>query len=182
LAAPSHLRVLYLTHLSKPASDRSIYRFLRQQRIASILEIGLGMAERSLRMIELAGLHVPAAEIRYVGVDSFEARSAADEPGLTLKEAHRTLKATGARVQLLPGDPLAAIGRAANSLHDLDLVLVSAAALSGMEQAWFYLPRMLHAGSNVFVEQLAGRESEFRPLDSAEIARLSSATRRRRAA
>lgn len=182
MAAPSHLRVLYLTHLSKPASDRSIYRYLRQVRVTSILEIGLGQAERSLRMIELAGLHAPAQEIRYTGVDPFEARDPADGPGLNLKTAHRLLKSTGARVQLLPGDPLSAIARTANSLQNIDLVVVSASATLAMEETWFYVPRMLHDGSRIFMEHARGKEVEFRQLGAADVARLCPTTRRRRAA
>ena len=108
-------------------------------------------------MIEAASLLVPKTEIVYTGVDLFEARSSYEGPGLTLKMAHRKLKATGARIRLLPGDPLTVLCRSANELSGTDLIIISdrqnKASLTG---GWFFLPRMLHDSSQVFVEESLG--------------------------
>lgn len=99
----------------------------------------------------------PSAQLRYVGIDPFEARSAADGPGLSLKLAHRILCATGAKVKLVPGDPSSALARVANTLPNNDLVVISSlVAPEHLQQAWFWLPRMLHPGSRVFKEEHVG--------------------------
>ena len=180
MPAPNHLRVLYLTHLSKPASDRALYRAIRGRAIARILHVGIGLGERALRMIEMARLHVPDEGIEYTGVDRFEDRDESDGPGLSLKAAHRMLKQTGARIHLLPGDPFAAVARAANSLARTDLVVISSRGKADwLERAWFYFPRMLHDRSLVYLEE--GPEPiRAVPLD--EINGWARAATRRRAA
>jgi hypothetical protein len=118
-----------------------------------VLEIGVGSAQRGLRMLELASHHHPKEDLLYVGIDLFEARPASC-PGLSLKEAHRQFKAQHVKAQLIPGDPYSALMRSANGLPNLDLVVISADLnAASLAQAWFYLPRMLHAQSLVFQEQ-----------------------------
>ena len=149
----NRLKYLYLSYLSKPASDRVLYRAIGRRKVRRILEIGMGPSRRTLRMIDLAGRVNQGDSVRYAAVDLFEARPPESSPGLSLKEAHRLLKSTRAVVQLIPGDPASALARAANALQNQDLVIISAEhdeqSLAG---AWFYLPRMLHANSAVYVE------------------------------
>lgn len=110
-------------------------------------------------MIEAAALHSPVGDVHYTGIDLFEDRTATDGPGMPLKAAHRLLKATGARIQLVPGDPHTALSRAANALGGTELVVISAGHdPKSLAQAWFYLPRMLREGSQVLVEQAQGPE------------------------
>jgi len=52
-----------------------------------------------------------AAEISYTGVDQFEARSDDAPAGISLKQAHCKLVASGARVRLLPGDAFGVLSR-----------------------------------------------------------------------
>jgi hypothetical protein len=71
-----------------------------------------------------------------------------------LKLAHQRLKAQGVRVRLAPGDPYSALSRIANELGAIDLVLISADQDSAsLARAWFYVPRLLHAETQVFVEE-----------------------------
>ncbi len=149
----SRLQYLALTWFSRPKSDRVIYRAIRKHGCHRFLEIGVGQGLRAQRMIDLALASHPQDQVRYVGIDLFEARP---EPasGLKLKDAHRLLKARGIATQLVPGDPFSALARTANSLRDIDLVLISADQdAASLERAWFYLPRVLHATSLVFQEQ-----------------------------
>ncbi len=75
--------------------------------------------------------------------------------GLSLKEAHRSFKTLGVAIQLVPGDPFSALARTANALREIDLVLISADQdAESLDRAWFYLPRVLHATSVVFLEQV----------------------------
>lgn len=136
-------------------------------------------------MIELAALHSSPGRIRYTGIDRFEARTLSDGPGLSVKAAHRLLSGTGARVQLLPGDPFSALARAANNLTGSELVIISAGHdPHSLARAWFYVPRMLAAGSSVLVEERSGPEGElsFRRMTPDEIDRLAGAATLRRAA
>lgn len=130
----------------------------------------------------MAARHAPADELQYSGIDLFESRG---EPsgGPTLKEAYRRLRATGARVRLVPGDPLQALEFAANSLQSIDLLVI--AADSGAAEpgpAWFYVPRMLHGRSLVVVEEPSDSGYVLRRLPPAEIAARAARPASRRAA
>ncbi len=179
----SRLKCLWLTRFSKPAGDRVIYRAIQQQKPRKILEIGMGSTARTLRMLNLAA---PLGEgpLRYVAIDLFEARSATQPAGMSLKDAHRFFKSTPAQAQLIPGDP-SALTRVANSLQQMDLVLISSdyddSSLAG---AWFYLPRMLHEGSQVYRELRsgAGGPTHFERLALSDLTARASVGRGRRAA
>jgi len=184
LADTSRLRTLFLRHLSKPPHNRPIYQAIAQRRVTFILELGIGSGQRALRMIEAAAAIAPVDQVRYTGVDLFEARAPSDGPYLTLKRAHSLLRATGAQVRLVPGDPFAALALAANALGPTDLVVIS----QGLEEnslakAWFYLPRTLHAESVVLREFATPLgELSVREIPSEEIVRLAAAAVARRAA
>jgi hypothetical protein len=184
LPSPGRFQLFYLLHLSQPAADRPIYRTLKDRPVRSIVEFGVENGQRALRMLDLASTHVPANEIRYTGVDLFEARTEPKGASLSLKEAHRQLKATGAKIQLLPGDPFMALSRAANTLTGIDLVVISASQdADALARSWFYLPRMLHGRSQVFLQQCSAKgEIAVRELTMGEIADLAGAALRRQAA
>ena len=184
MTGTSKLRALYLSHLSKPSSDRSIYQGIRRHKIKRILELGFGTGHRATRMIEVAGLNDTVRRVRYTGIDLFEDRSALDPPGVSLKTAHRLLKATGAVTQLVPGNPLSALRRKANDLLDTDLVVVSVQPDPElMSQAWFYVPRVLHSTSLVYVEQsLPEGGVRLQQIERAQVESLAAGISRRRAA
>jgi len=184
LPISSRWKVLYLAHLSTPAADRTVYRAIGRRRATKILELGIGNGRRAVRMIQAAGHRIGTESVRYVGLDPFEARTAADGPGVTLKMAHRLLTSTGARVRLLPGDPLHSLAVHANQLGQYDLIVVSSrldrASLAGV---WFYVPRLLHAKSQVMLESTAlGGKLSLRSVSRREIESLASETAARRAA
>jgi len=176
----SYFKFARLTMLSRPAKNRVIYRAMIRQRPASIVEIGMGDGQRALRMIELARDLHPSSRVRYAGIDAFEARP---NPTLRLKQAHQRFAATGARVLLAPGDPHAALARIANSLANTDLVVVSADVdAAALEQAWFFVPRMLNARSLVLIEETQGARSGFRELGRDELHKLAACRQRRHSA
>jgi hypothetical protein len=180
----SRLRLFYLRHFSKPSSDRLLYREVYRRQVRKIVELGVGDFGRTLRMLEIAGASVPAAELSYVGMDLFEARMDSDSPGLSLKEAHQRLRSTGARVQLVPGNPPDSLARTANALGRVDLLILPE-EFDGPETArmWFFVPRMLHEASLVLVErQLPDGLRHFDAKPSLEIERLASLATARRAA
>ena len=150
----SRIRLFYSCHLSKPQSNRPIYRAIRRLHARKIVELGIASGQRALRMIEVAKLASPGEEIHYVGLDPFEGRSEADGPGLTLKAAHQLLRRDGVRVQLVPGNLAESLVQIANSLGKVDVLIVPGVLESAsFARAWFFVPRMLHERSLVFVEQ-----------------------------
>jgi hypothetical protein len=173
LAILRRLKCFCIANFSQPDSERCLYRAIRRDGASSIVELGLGTARRALRMIEMAttrGQHV-----RYAGIDEFESR-APDRPGLTLKQAYQSLRPTGAAIQLVPGDPLTALARVANSLTGTDLLIVSADVdAASLRAAWRYVPRMLHRHSRVYLEEACadGGVRRFVRLSTGEINRLA---------
>ena len=177
------LKLHYLLYLSKPSGNRAVYRTIHQHKPRRILEFGVGNGERAVRMIEVATQDTPADQIDYVGVDCFEARPPVAAPGLTLKNAHRLLRSTGARIRLLPGDPLSVMSGFANRLGIFDLVVISSGQDMGeCGRAWFYIPRLIHSSSVVIIEPICGDGRQFSMVSQEEIRSLASAGVGRRAA
>ena len=185
MATAGFLKSFYLTHFSKPESDRVLYRIIQKRKVQHILELGLGDGRRAVRMIELAGRASHGRRVSYTGTDLFEGRGPNDPPGISLKEAHCLLGATGARVRLVPGDPGMAMARSANNgLTGVDLVVISTGNdPASMWRAWFYLPRVIHPGSRVVWQETAEDGTIVnRVLDAAETARHAQEQSVRRAA
>jgi hypothetical protein len=183
LSTTSRLRSLYLTHFSQPASSRPIYQAILRTRARRLLELGIGFGERATRMIDAAARTYPRREIEFTGIDLFESRSSSDGPGVTLKLAYRLLKSTGARILLLPGDPLSALSQGANAIGEVDLVVVSARLdPQSLAAAWFYVPRLLGPRSRVFLECVVpGGGVAVRAVNRAEIDGWAAVARRRAA-
>jgi hypothetical protein len=146
--------------------------------------LSIGEGQRAVQLIATAKTASPDGEIHYVGIDLFEARSESDGPGLTLKGAYQLLRQDGVRIQLIPGSPLDSLARVANSLGKIDLLIVPEEFdTASAARAWFFVPRMLHADTLVFVErtQENGQKLlEVKPRH--EIDTLASAGVRRHAA
>lgn len=166
----NRLRFFYLSYLSYPASDRFLYRLVFRHPPSSILEIGLGGVLRAQRLLEVIRQRVPLDSILYTGIDLFEASPPQFGKTPPLKDVYRTLRQTGARIRLYPGDPWTVFSQRANYLGPVDLLLVSSQVdPKSMAKAWFYIPRMLHADSLVFVEHRAGQKRLFRKINVASL-------------
>jgi hypothetical protein len=179
------LRYWQLAHFSKPVADHPLYQAIRQRQVRSILEIGIGNGQRAERMIELASQAVDVHAISYVGIDLFEMRGKSLPPGLTLKAAHRTFKALGARTRLIPGDPLSALSRTANELTGIELVVIGVDAdAESLSRAWFFLPRTL-AVDSIALRAVPSKDPDgyrFETLTRTDLERLAAKSPRRRAA
>ncbi len=106
--------------------ERVLYRVFNDKSVTRWCEIGIGDGERALRIIKLLKNAGKSTELYFCGIDPFEARAAFKQPaGLQLKEAHRIFKETGIKTQLIPGDPFSALSRSANSINDLQIVIIS---------------------------------------------------------
>ncbi len=174
MAILRQLKCFCVANFSRPASHRCVYRAIRRGRFASIVELGIGNGSRAFRMIQLA--MAGGENVRYTGIDEFELRGPERGEGLTLKRAYQCLRATGAAIQLVPGDPLSALSRAANSLTGTDLVVVSADVdAPSLRSAWRFVPRMLHRSSLVYLEEPDPRGGGLRlvRLSAGEVGRLA---------
>ncbi len=149
-------RYFQLKNSSQPVSDRALYRCLLKDDAHRIVEIGVGNGDRASNLIAIALRKFDLNQIRYTGIDLFEARPNASSEN-SLKEVHRRLKATGAEIRLVPGDARSALPRCANDLRGTDWVIISAdQSEDSCATAWNYLPRMLHKTSKVWLAKPAG--------------------------
>ncbi len=167
MSAARLLNYLHLAYLAKPVADRAVFRTIHKSQAGNLVIIGLGNGQLAGRMLALAQKCTQRPGVRLTVVDQFELRPATEQP-LSIKQAYRLLHTPGARVQLVPGDPFMALARTANTLLDTDLLLIRADQQgAALEQAWFYVPRMLHPGSLVLLEQLnaKGQTNGYEVLD-----------------
>jgi hypothetical protein len=179
------LRSAYLLYFSQPASDRALFRAIRARPIRTIVELGISLANRTPRLLEIARWRLANQSLRYTGIDLFEARPT-DQPRLTVKPANAALRLADLKLQLVPGDPATALRRMANSLVGTDLVIIAANQdRDSLASAWTWMPRMLTADSLVFLEEPAAKpgETQWRRLSLADVQALAvPAKRLRRAA
>lgn len=183
VAAANWFRYTYLSRLSKPKSDRELYRLIKRQQACRIIEIGIGEIARATAMVEVAQRFAGEKKVWYTGIDLFEARSA-ECPSLPLKEAYRILRATEAGIRLVPGTPARSLASAANAHPNTDIILIgreiTAADLKG---AWFYVPRMLHDKSIIIAERVAaGGQVSFENIPRSQVAEWAASESVRRAA
>lgn len=156
----STISYMHLTMFAKPVCDRAIYKLIRKNKYRSFVEIGLQDGKRSLNMIQVAKKFAVSSNVRYTGVDQFDAREEGDRK-LSLIDMHRRLKAIDAKTQLVPGDIQPAIARIANSHVRTDLIVISAGFdVDSLDASWFYFPRMLHSGSRVLIQRSPGAAFE----------------------
>jgi hypothetical protein len=177
------LDTIYLCWLCKPKAERELYRYVRQHHVTSIVELGLENLDRCLRLIRLAKRCSPRQDVRYAGIDQFDARSA-PQPKLTLKQAHRVLSGSGASIRLIPGDAFSALARCANQLQGTQLLLIAPdLELQSLEPAWMYVPRMLSPDAIVLQAKRDTSGLSFQRLSANEVAaRANSHGRHRRSA
>lgn len=182
MAAISRLKFVHLALLSKPKAQRWLWRYIRRHRVANIVQFGVGDARKSRQLIEVAQRYAANGDVRYTGTDLFEAGS--DRVCLPLKEAHRRLAATGAKIRLVPGNPLAALRRTANALSGTQLLLISADTdEAALQQAWFYVPRMLAEESLIVQERHQGEEEiHWQRIERSQIESLARSSKPRQAA
>jgi hypothetical protein len=186
LSVGSLFRSAYLLYFSQPAAERLLYRATRGKPIRSIVELGIDLKRRTTRLLEVAAWRGQNLPLRYTGIDLFEARPS-EQPKLSLKQAFAALKRPQVNVQLVPGDPAAALRRVANSLTGTDLVIIGADQdRLSLSASWIWLPRMLTPTSLIFIEEpsAAGTPCSWRRMTIPQVEQLAAQTSRsvRRAA
>jgi len=184
VSAASGLKAFCLRWFSRPKSDRALYRLIHKRRPQKMMVLGLGDARRALRMVWLAQQHQRAECVHFAAIDRFDSRPV-EVPHFTLKEAHKLLRPTGSRINLIPGDPLEGLGRAVNVLHGFDLVVIAADQdAASMSKSWFFLQRLLAPQAAVFQEELKAGQPILTLLSQFDLQQLAAASMpsRRRAA
>jgi predicted O-methyltransferase YrrM len=165
----SYFKYCQLAYLSGPVCERTLYRQMAKRQPVRIVEIGLGLGVRTLRMFEVARRYSNSDEISYTGIDPFESRPA-DALALTMKDAYRLLRPQGVRIKLVPGRTVDAT--TANSLVNTDLIVIDAEVHeSDLQQAWKYFPRMIHEHSLILRQTSDQRGKILEPLCAAELRR-----------
>ena len=182
MSAASLWKYAYCAYFSQPKPERPLYRLIRRRRPVRFVELGIGSTVRAVRLLQVAERYAAGRPLEYTGIDLFEARQ--EGQTLPLKDAYRQLKATSARLRLVPGEPYAALASAANLLTGTDLLLISADQdAASLAAAWFYVPRMLHAGSLV-LREIRQPEGElcWQTVSRAEVDELAAVQQRSRQA
>ena len=126
-------------------------------------------------MIRMANKY-STANVRYTGVDAFEANPSHQ---ITLKDCHQKLSFLDAKLQLVPGDLACSVQRIANSHVRTDMLVISSSYhTDDLDQIWFYVPRMLHAASIVFLQDRNDSQGYFEQLGRLEIERIVKGIKR----
>ena len=158
MARLSWVQRLYRRYLSKPATERALFLHVIDNRLASILEIGIGSGERIKQVLPLCTLSEGCTQIRYVGVDAFES-AGPEVPHMNLKAAHRMLAEFGVKAHLIPGDPTNALARVAHTVLPSDLIIIDGAWGADTPQGRAiadWLPRLCHSKSTIFASSVQG--------------------------
>jgi hypothetical protein len=175
------LQRLWLTRLSRPAKDRTVYRHALRSPPRRIIELGVGTLGRTERLLGLLRAVHPGADLQYVGLDRFEGRLPEDPPGVTLKQAHKRLHSL-AKVQLVPGNTDTSLSRLCNHLGVFDLVLISADNdPRHVDRCWFFIQRIITPQTAIFAES-RGSGGAWTPMTKARVDELASKTVLKRAA
>lgn len=119
----SWLQKIYWTRFSKPATERALIKFLIEQPVSSILEIGVGDGTRMQRIAKLVQSESSNDPVRYIGVDEFEA-SPEGRVHLKLKQAHQLSAQLGFKASLMPGAAAQSVMRVAHKFGASDLIII----------------------------------------------------------
>jgi hypothetical protein len=147
----------YWTRLSKPATERNLWRFLLTNPVASVLQLGMHDGSQTLRLLRFVRQTSPSTTLRFAGVDMFEA---ADDRSkhLKLKEAHRLCAELGIKAHLIPGELRTALPRVAITILPSDLVLINQPIDPNSkdgEAIKQWMPRLIHPSSTVMACEAA---------------------------
>ena len=143
----------YLTHFSKPASNRAIYRYIQSEHPRKILEIGIQRAERTLNMIQMLLKYCgEKSDAHYCCIDPFEARTTTDGPGLSLRKTHRLVNKFGIQTRLIPLPPANAIRQLHlnRQIEKVDLAVIAMPDMKWLPGCVSSLCELIHESASIF--------------------------------
>ncbi|MDR1384271.1 MAG: hypothetical protein LBJ67_10600 [Planctomycetaceae bacterium] len=147
------LQTFYLTHFSKPASYRSIYRHIQQEHPRKVLEIGIQNGERTIAMLKLLLQFCgEKSDVHYSCVDPFESRAQEDGPGLSLRKAHRMINKLEIPSRLIPLSPLNAVRQLYlnRMIEKVDLVIIATPNIDWLEPCLTSFRELIHESAGIF--------------------------------
>jgi hypothetical protein len=140
--------------LSKPAGDRPLFAVVKDHRVTSILEVGIGNIERTEKLICWLD-HLGEKPAKYAAIDLFES---AVPPHLGLKEVFKRVSKLGIRPWLVPGSLATGGLRVLHTIGSCDLVVIDDPHLSLTDvQVTSILAKLIHEGSIVMSRNATGR-------------------------
>lgn len=159
MSRPSWFQKIYWSHFAKPVSERELAKYLLTHPVSSVLEIGVGDGSRLQRLAKLVQLEPGAQQLRYIGVDEFEAAQDGRHH-LSLKQAHQLANQLGFKASLLPGTAPQAIARVAHKFGSSDLIIVDGgldpdSPTSGELGSW--MNRIAHSKSAIIACRQVGQ-------------------------
>lgn len=171
----STIGLWHLCWFSKPVCDRLLFKTITRQKPQSILQIGIASSQQATQVIAVSQRAAKTAAVKYTGIDLFEGRPKAPRE-MALKEVHKALTGTEAKVRLIPGEAASTVARMANQLTGIDLLVISInKSRDALDSCWFYVPRMLHQYSLVMLQCDREHGANFEILEFSDIENLAKA-------
>lgn len=156
MAGSSWLKIFGFGLKKESKPDRQLFQEIRDLAPSQIVQLGLGDLALAKSVISEARQAHGAAPVRFLGMDLFEL-APEESPRITLRDAYRELRATGAEIQLIPGHPRETLPTYANHVRGMELAILRGGQLDGEAQdiLWKYLPRTLAASAVVYLHREA---------------------------
>ena len=147
-------QTFYLTHFSKPASHRAIYRYIQSEHPRKVLEIGIQRAERTMTLLPMLLKYCgEKSDVHYCCVDPFESRTPADGPGLSLRKAHRLISQFEIKSRLVPSSPVSAVKQLHLNrlIEKVDLVVIATPETQWLSSCMTSLRELIHESAGIFL-------------------------------
>ena len=147
-------QVFYLTHFSKPVGRRGILRHIQSDHPRKILEVGIQHGDRTVDILNMV-LHFcgDKSDVHYCAIDPFEARTAEDGFGLSLRKAHRLISSFEIKSRLIPQAPEIAVKQLYldRLIEKVDLAVISTPNLNWLKGSCTALAEIIHESAGIFI-------------------------------
>lgn|GEM_PF-2314836 len=148
------IKSFYVTHFSKPACDRVIFKCIQTEHPRKILEIGIQRGTRTANLLQMVLRYCgEPSEVSYTAIDPFEGRSSEDGPGLSLRKAHRLISQFGVKSRLDPQPPEIAVKQffLNRLIEKVDLAIITTPRFEWFTTCATHLSELIHESAGIFV-------------------------------
>ena len=172
-------QVFYLTRFSKPAGHRRLLRHIQSDHPRKILEVGIQHGDRTVSILNMV-LHFcgDKSDVHYCAIDPFEARTAEDGHGLSLRKAHRLISSFEIKSRLIPLSPEIAVKQLYldRLIEKVDLAVISTPNLDWLKNSCTALTEIIHESAGIFIGIPASAPSqvEFEKVGLSELVSLAN--------
>ncbi|MDR3108169.1 MAG: hypothetical protein LBU65_00575 [Planctomycetaceae bacterium] len=148
---------IYLTHFSKPADERIIYRAIRSKPPRLMVECNIQRGVRMMRMLDLVKRTVTSQNsFEYVCTDPFEGRTEIDGPGLSLRKTHKLISQLNLRHRCIPAPVEVGIMHLSRSVRNVDFLVAATPNLDWLASKGALLASTLTTDATVFLKAING--------------------------